>query len=327
MPGITTISHAGGAQRAASPSTPAAPRAGQPTGLTSSPLPGPTSSRQAVIYAPFAAGDVVTQSLGKNLVREQNGKPLLPLIAQDDQAHVRLQQLQQQQVQDLRGKGSLFPDQIRKLQQQHNLSQDVLRQHIGPAEFDKAMQASATFARQADVLQRMEIRSNEHGAELGRLQPQRDKIYIVGHGGPGMDILAADQQVTQGKATSADVAQQLAAGGLDRAFRDFRATACFSADTREPTSFHPADLGRAAAPALGPRPGFLQLFGKRPVLSQPFAQSLSDELAKQGFKQPEVAGYHGAGVTFSQIGHSSRRLPGAADSRASELKQVFTPRK
>ncbi|RBL66259.1 hypothetical protein C3E98_038515, partial [Pseudomonas sp. MWU13-2625] len=108
-----------------------------------------------MIYAPFAAGDVVTQSLGKNLVREQNGKPLLPLIAQDDQAHVRLQQLQQQQVQDLRGKGSLFPDQIRKLQQQHNLSQDVLRQHIGPAEFDKAMQASATFARQADVLQRM----------------------------------------------------------------------------------------------------------------------------------------------------------------------------
>ncbi|WP_434657207.1 hypothetical protein [Chromobacterium violaceum] len=89
-------------------------------------------------------------------------------------------------------------------------------------------------------------------------------------------------------------------------------------------------LSRAAKPVYGRKTGWLGLFGQRAVLSQPFAQTLSDALRKQGFHQPEVSGYHGAGVTYSAAGHHARRLPGGsaqADVRAANVRRVFTPAK
>ncbi|MBA8734379.1 hypothetical protein [Chromobacterium violaceum] len=287
-----------------------------------------SAPRQAALYAPFAAKDIVEQGLGRNLVREQRGKPLLPVIVRDDRTREQLQNLKDAKQQDLSAKSRLFSDSVDQLRRQYQLSEAQARQLIGPETFDKARKDAGILARQADVLRKMEILSNRDGAELGKLVPDRDKLYIIGHGGSGMDILAADAAVTQGRATAADVAAQLAAGGLSTDFRDIRVTACHSADSRDPLSFRPVDLSRAAKPVYGRKTGWLGLFGQRAVLSQPFAQTLSDALRKQGFHQPEVSGYHGAGVTYSAAGHHARRLPGGsaqADVRAADVRRVFTP--
>ncbi|MGQ5525141.1 membrane-targeted effector domain-containing toxin [Chitinimonas sp. PSY-7] len=293
-----------------------------------------SSQNQAVIYAPFVSKDMIIQSLGMNLVRERNGKPLLPMIAQDDQALAQLLQLKQQEEQKLRAFEVTLHKKIQELHQQFNLSMDEIRQMMGPADYDEKILQAAAFTHQADVLQQTEIRSNAGGAELGRLRPEHDRIYIIGHGGPGRDILAADRAVTQGRVTAADVAQQLATGGLHRDFRDIRATSCYSADTRHPTSFSPPDLQRAAQAELAPTPSFRNLFGLfswGQVPRQSFAQSLSSELSRVGYSAVKVTGYHGAGVGFGGQDYNVRRLvdqqgnQSGPDVRASDVKQVFSP--
>ncbi|WP_157683054.1 cycle-inhibiting factor, partial [Burkholderia ubonensis] len=278
-------------------------------------------TKQAVIYAPFVAKDMLIQSLGINFVRERIGKPLLPLIVQNDQDMAQLLQLKGQEERRLRDIVTGWNEHIENLSQKFNLPLDEIREVIGPDYYDQKIKDVATIARKADVLQQMEIRSNAGGAELGRLRPEHNKMYIIGHGAPGVDVLAADQAGTQGKVTAADVAQQLANGGLPRDFRDIRVTACYSADTREPTSFDLPDLQRAAQAELGPTG----------VSRQPFAQSLSNELFKAGYVAAEVTGYHGAGVVFGEWDYRVRVLIDELDNRlspdfrASTVKQVFLP--
>lgn len=327
MPGPLGINSAQGALPIHATQTASTPQAGQATGASSSPLPGPSSQKTGSLYAAFASEDIVQQALGKNLSRDTNGKPLYPLIARNDQDRGALEQWRQHEANDLTQRSQSFNQGIQKLQSQHGLTRDQIRTAMGPQSFDAGQAAANRLQQEADILARMEIRSNQNGQELAHLRPGNDKLYIIGHGGPGMNILAADQQCLQGKATAADVAGQLASGGLDKAFSDIRVTACYSADTRAPSSFAPRHLAQAAKPNTE-RSGFLGLFGTKTVKAEPFAQTLSNELKKAGFAQPNVAGYHGAGVTFS-TDHQQRRLPGTqeADVRSSDVRQRFAPTK
>ncbi|MNJ37201.1 hypothetical protein D3C77_320100 [compost metagenome] len=142
-----------------------------------------------------------------------------------------------------------------------------------------------------------------------------------------MNLLAADEACQNGIATAKDVAQQLREGGLHTAFHDFRVKACHSADTRLPASFNAKELARASKPKTHRTGGFLGLFGKKEIEAEPFAQTLSNELKTVGFEQPNVAGYHGAGVTISAEDHHYRRLPESQESniRSSSVRKRFIP--
>ncbi|MEJ8675146.1 MARTX multifunctional-autoprocessing repeats-in-toxin holotoxin RtxA [Chromobacterium amazonense] len=323
--------------------------------------------RQAVIYAPFVAEDMITQGLGINLTRQENGKSVLKMIALDEQSREQLIQLRNEKVRDFLEKGRLYPESVKRVMSEAGISlnkycevigkQEIIRksneggadylasvqkamrekgmnfeqycESLGRNYYDIGIGAAAKWTHQATVLQQMEIRSNADGVELTRLRPEYDRIYVIGHGGAGMDILAADSAVTQGRVTATELARQFSEGGLHRDFRDIRVATCHSADTRSPASFSTPNLERAAQVELGPKKfGF---FGRREVSRQSFAQSLSSELYKLGYSKAGITGYHGAGVTFSGQEHRTRRLVNeegrriGADVRASEARRVFFP--
>jgi len=77
---------------------------------------------------------------------------------------------------------------------------------------------------------------------LNHLSPERDKLYVIGHGGAGLDLLAADEAVTQGHMSAKNLARQMEVSGLPKVFKDIRVTACYSADSIKPTSFSSEEL-------------------------------------------------------------------------------------
>ncbi|MEN3033156.1 MARTX multifunctional-autoprocessing repeats-in-toxin holotoxin RtxA [Chromobacterium amazonense] len=330
-------------------------------------MPDQSIQRQAVIYAPFVAEDMITQGLGINLTRQENGKSVLKMIALDEQSREQLIQLRNEKVRDFLEKSRLYPESVKRVMSEAGISlnkycevigkQEIIRksnegggdylasvqkamrekgmnfeqycESLGRNYYDIGIEAAAKWTHQATVLQQMEIRSNADGVELTRLRPEYDRIYVIGHGGAGMDILAADSAVTQGRVTATELARQFSEGGLHRDFRDIRVATCHSADTRSPASFSTPDLERAAQVELGPKK--FGSFGKREVSRQSFAQSLSSELYKLGYSKAGITGYHGAGVRFSEQEHRTRRLVNeegrriGSDVRASEARRVFFP--
>ncbi|SUX56103.1 hypothetical protein [Chromobacterium vaccinii] len=328
MPGPLGINGAQSALPIQATQAASSPQVGQTTGASSSPLPGPSSQKAGALYAPFAEKDILMMTAGKNHPRDINNKTLYPLIARNDQDHTKLEQLRQETANDLEKLGNDSLQLMARVLRDQNLTPEQLRSQMGPSKFDHYVSSADKMLQRADTLRKVEIRSNENGQELSRLRPGQDKLYVLGHGGHGLSILAADEKCEQGMVTAADLTRQLTDGGLNKAFNDIRVTACYSADTKKPTSFHPDDLTRAAQPNTK-RGGFLGLIGRKIVTAEPFAQTLSNELKKSGFTQPHVAGYHGAGLQVPSSNHQQRRLPGTqeADVRSSDVRQRFTPTK
>lgn len=339
---------------------------GRPSSGDSS-MPDQSIQRQAVIYAPFVAEDMINQSLGINLIRQGSGKSVLKMIVQDEQSRDQLIQLKNEKVREFIEKGRQYPESVQRVLSETGISlnkycevigkQEIVKksqegggdylasiqktmhekgmtfeqycESLGRSSYDRGIEAAGKWTHQASVLQQMEIRSNADGVELSRLRPEYDRIYVIGHGGAGMDVLAADSAVTQGRITAAELARQFSEGGLHHDFRDIRVTACHSADTRIPAAFSTPDMERAAQVELGPKKfGF---FGRREVSRQSFAQSLSGELYKLGYSNANIIGYHGAGVTFGGQEHRARRLVNeegrtiGSDVRASEARRAFFP--
>ncbi|MFV3350074.1 hypothetical protein [Aeromonas veronii] len=315
--------------------TDATTRTGQATSASVSPHEGPnTHKKQGVLYAPFAGSDIVNMAIGKNMVRAQQGKPIYPLISSNEQDKATLEQLRTTQLSSWKNDYAadlLFRQEYMDQMTQRGFTEQEARQYfpLGPEGFDKLQKGLTKYPPIIDALTNLTIKSSN---DLKSLSPDQHKLYVVGHGGAGMDILAADEGCQHGMATAKDVAHQLAESGLDKRFTDIRVTACWSADTCAPTSFQKSALDLAAQPKTQ-RSGFLGLFGKQELVAAPFAQILSNEMKREGFEQPRVKGYHGIGMTFSSfIGdgeHHLRRLPKTqeSDARASTVRQVFIPTK
>lgn len=219
------------------------------TETTTDSLSGASShGREGILYAPFVSEDIITQSMGPNLSRANQGKALYPLICQNDQDKALLEQYRQNMIKEFT-QMDVFGIKLKQLiSEGHTLEQ--IREGNGPEIFDKAMVKSHQFKRMIDVLGRMEIRSNEGHQELTKLLPEKHKLYITGHGGPGLSYLAADAECKTGMVTAEELALQLSEGALHPAFHDFRANACYSADTRLPTSFNSKKLKQAAKPDI-----------------------------------------------------------------------------
>ncbi|WP_108986483.1 hypothetical protein [Edwardsiella ictaluri] len=268
-------------------------------------------------------------AIGKNMVRTKQSKPIYPLLSRNEQDKATLEQMratllskwkEEYEAEILHLKE--YIDQIT----QHGLTEKEARQHypLGPEGFDNIQKRIVKYCALIDALTNLTIKSSN---DLKSLSPDQHKLYVVGHGGAGMDILAEDPACQQGMVTAKEIAHQLAEGGLDKRFTDIRVTACWSADTCEPTSFQKSALDLASQPETQ-RSGFLGLFGKKEIVAEPFAQTLSNEMTREGFEQPRVSGYHGIGMTFSSFGeHNLRRLPESeeSDARASTVRRVFIP--
>ncbi|MEZ6940863.1 RHS repeat-associated core domain-containing protein, partial [Aeromonas sp. S12(2024)] len=276
---------------------------------------------EGFLYAPFSSPDVVIQAATHNIRREQSGKSPRVLISQNSQDRISLEQYRSNQIATRNAMIQKIQGTMNDIMQMANVPQDQIANFLGVDTFNEMMSNMNRLKGQVNALNQLSITSNTILSTLS--SAQQHKLYILGHGGPGKNFLAADQDMAMGMATASEVARQLATGGLEKEFIDIRALACNSADTREPRSFQGNDLMEASLP-ITKRTGLFGLFGKKRVVAEPFAQTLSNELSREGFGQAKVSGYHGAGVTFSNNHHMRRLLNGQTpDVRASSVRRQF----
>lgn len=127
-----------------------------------------------------------------------------------------------------------------------------------------------------------------------RFSPEQ-RLYIVGHGGAGLDRIAVDGKVFSMR----DVATTLKTVGVPKDIRDVRLTSCHSADVSVPPDLQTPDLGTYSRPIVE-KTRFIGITVGETVRWAP-AEHLSDALAEAGFNQAVVTGYHGAGIHFDGL--------------------------
>ena len=282
------------------------------------------AGKRGVIYAPFVSPDIIDHVIGANIVRDSKNKLLFPVIVPDDKSKNYLDKLRVEEATRLQGKIEQNADIFTKLRSMGLSNQDI-KEKLTPALYDSMLDSIKNFTQQIKILERMEIKSSSNGKVLRQLEPSANKIYVIGHGGPGMNVLAADENMKMGMVTSESLVEQFIDGGLSKAFSDIRTTACYSADASEPSSFLAKDLTKTAKTIKGKRGGLLGLVGTKKPDKLAFGQSLANALASGGFTEAVVTGYHGAGVTFSHSGYHARQLnhDPKTNTRRSTLKQNF----
>lgn len=116
----------------------------------------PPASKQGYIYIPFAAQDLVDQSLGINLIRHLKGKSLYPLIVPSQNVLMEMEKLRSAEV--------------NKLTTQIN--------RISHGTHDIFVTSIAKLSQQLFVLKQM----NFSRKLLNHLSPERDILYVIGHG-------------------------------------------------------------------------------------------------------------------------------------------------
>ena len=280
------------------------------------------TSQRGYIYIPFAAPDLIDQSLGLNLLRHLKGKKLYPSIVSNQNDLVEIEKLRAAEVIKLTTQIDEVSDQLQKLdtslKNETDWSSDTLRNKISHQTFDSFVTNIAKLSQQLSVLKNITFSCKS----LSELTPGTDKLYILGHGGAGRDLLAADEEMTLGHMSAKTLVKQLERGGLPKKFEDIRITACYSADSIKPTSFSSEELDQTSG-ALGTKAGILRGLFNPPKDITPLAMSISKELNRLGYKNTRVTGYHGAGVTFSQSDYGTRRIQGVPDVRRSLVKRIF----
>lgn len=278
--------------------------------------------KQGYLYFPLSASDLIDQSIGLNLLRHLKGKALYPLIAPNQKILIEMKKLRAAEITNLTTQIDTVSDKLRNvdthLKHDSGWNGEALRNALSQDVFDPFIDSIAKLSQQLSVLKKMEFTSKP----LAFLTAERDKLYILGHGGAGMDLLAADEAMAQGHITAKALASQLKTAGLPKTFRDLRITACYSADSSKPTSFSPEELDETSGTTSRKRSMIKKLF-TAPKNIAPFAQSLSMELKRLGYENIQITGYHGAGVTFSKTEYRARRIAGVSDIRRSLVKRVF----
>lgn len=287
---------------------------------------GPNTHKTRVMYAPFASPDMVKMAIGQNLVRTQQGKPISPLICRTEQDKSELEKTrkisireQEQEIEKLQSKISDHKEVVDLVKEggfTHEEACDVGL--LTPSELQKTEERLNVLLHTSDALKNLTITNSD---ALKSLSPDQHKLYVLGHGGPGLDLLAADPDCKQGKVTAYTLALQLAKAGLDPLFSDIRVTSCYSADTRVPVSLKDPDALKDAS-----KPRILRNGNRR----EPFAQTLSTKMRNVGFTQVSVSGYHGQGLTFSSFmgdgKHHLHKLPDQESGTiSSTVRQIFTP--
>ncbi|WP_299007480.1 hypothetical protein [uncultured Shewanella sp.] len=222
------------------------------------------------------------------------------------------------------------------------LTSEQLNRFINTAEtlahIVKLAENSAAFR---DVLIKLEVHSDQSEHKLQQLSPDKNKLYIIGHGGAGSYTLTPkiDSNLNEG-ITAYQLASNLAKAGLRKDFIDIRTTSCWSADSHRITAFDEPQLEEASKTKTISKP-WLFFWSTKTIDRQPFAQEFSDSLGVMGFYNAQVTGYHGQGKTIPLGEHQSRIIPKDSSApkdnsipkdnsdpitvRSSKAKHVFTP--
>lgn len=281
-----------------------------------------TPEKTGYIYAPFVAPDLLEQSGAINIIRHIKGKATYPVIVKNDEDMRRMKTLKNQKFTELKSQVDQFSDALQRMDGQRRYESgwtpDYLRATLSSDLFDKSLDSLQKHSQELSVVSRLELISNENKQLTNKLSLGRDKLYIIGHGNAGQDILAADQRMEHGMITAKDLALDLLDGGIAQKFNDIRVTACYSADATKPVSFDSATLEKSSRPVNRNK---YKLWGSE--TTKPFAHTLRDELLAIGFSNVAVSGYHGAGVTFSKQENHSRRLSDQPDVRRSAVRRIF----
>lgn len=281
-----------------------------------------TLGKTGYIYAPFVAPDLLEQSYAINIIRHIKGKGTYPVIMKNDEDMKKMETLINQKSTKLKSQVDKVSDALQRMDEQRRdesgWTPDYLRTTLSPDLFDKNLNSLHKLSQELSVVSRLAIISNENKQLISKLSPGRYKLYIIGHGGAGQDILAGDQRMEHGMITAKNLAMDLLDGGIAQLFKDIRVTACYSANATKPTSFDSATLDKSSRPVNWNKYKFWES-----EKTKSFAHTLRDELLASGFSNVEVSGYHGAGVTFSKQENHTRRLPDQPDIRRSAVRRIF----
>jgi hypothetical protein len=147
---------------------------------------------------------------------------------------------------------------------------------------------------------------------LRKLDPQKTKLYVMGHGKAGTAFLTSSPSA--GIFSFKELAQQLRVSCLNWKFESLRLVSCDSADT---------DLRTAFEPDPPPSKGFWRQ-RRAP------AQILADKLSRVGFANPQVTGYQGRGMMLPSGSTGVQFISGSSprvEARRSTVATVFTPGK
>ncbi|WP_157003261.1 hypothetical protein [Ralstonia sp. A12] len=257
---------------------------------------------EGYFYQPFVGNGSVYSVAGDAMRRIANGKAPYPVIVANE-ADARAFQVQVEEVKreitGMRASASKPSKRTRK-----------------PAE-----QASknAKQALMLNALESLQVLDAQTTGVLTKLQSDRSKLYIGGHGAPGAEsvanLLADGSQVLL---SAQALSMQLKGAGLPEDFKDIRSRACWSANRTRPHNFSRFEREFAGKPDLEARRG----------RQAPLAVHLLNALHADGFTQASVTGYHGMSVhlpsTFGQELHAAQRLGEGPVKRRSTLKERFT---
>lgn len=269
--------------------------------------------RTGYIYTPFSRGDAAKIVAVENAKRIQLGKSIRSMAFENDQERETFKKLLKNEAQQLEELNERTQGQIERLKSKRSLTAKE-RQY-----FD--LYSRNIIARNGQ-LEAIKYLMADRGSKLfSELDPVRTKLYVVGHGAPGISRVYAASNGENNKGMSMKrLAQAFSGGGLNLNYEDIRLVPCNSADVIEPSSFEKDSLEQARQPkhdesAGGPgKPGKIY----------PPAESLSNEMRGKGYSRLTVSGYHGRGISKSQDGHFYRSLgKGGAIQRRSQVKQQW----
>lgn len=128
------------------------------------------------------------------------------------------------------------------------------------------------------------------------------KIYIVGHGSVGRDIISIDKKVF----SMSDIVKKLIEIGVPKDINDIRLTSCHSANTLMTHNLNENNLTKYSHTVINKK-YFLGIhFGN--IENKAPAKYLSDALAENKFNNVIVTGYHGFGIHFDGLQFPTHKI-------------------
>lgn len=259
---------------------------------------------KAYIYATFFNKDMITQAIEINASRVLQGKEPYPILSSDSQKLMET------------GLASYIESNRDAFKRVESLSTKVDK-YLNKTSIEALHKKAPVKIKVLGAL--LALRKTPI-ISLDKANPKiLEKIYIVGHGFAGSNMIAATPDGSKSVKTSEMVVseiKQLINSIPDKKI-DIRMMQCESADRETAMTMNKAALAENAQSKEG---------------AQPLARYMADALSRQGI-QATVQGYHGLGVSWAyQNLHQTRALASDYDTdnykftpyRASEYRRAFS---
>jgi len=222
------------------------------------------SRKNALIYSPFATKITLLYMICRNADRLDRGKPASPLFVNSERQANYLKMMLSEWIRLSKNSPKAKEDPV------ISTIRTLVDPDLKPI-FRRGDLVSALLPK--NVL----IYSLERNG-LQHLQTGRNKIYIIGHGLPGISYLIdTEEKCGSFFCRYSTLAKNFIAAKLSPDFDDFRLVSCHSGDDKV--------LRGTTLPPGG-------------QIDRAMAQQLANALAKQGFSHAQVMGYRGQGIVY-----------------------------